>query len=350
MKTLSLPPDPKIRLDAELFSLVNEADRLLYQLDGAVSTLPENHPTRSILIMLEAWNSAQIDSPDISIIDFFKLLQDDRAKELRRVFNYISALSLGQKLIRDVSSSAHIIRSIHAELYKGDPSQNNPAGGFRIIPAELMGHSLPEPETIPVLMEELNSFIASDISYPALINAALIQAQFELIRPYSPGTGMTGRILSQLHLIWKKKTSAPVLQISNQLRLRLIEYSDRLLDLSLHKNPEPWIKFYLRIFLDSVADTKTKIAKLSALKEKNYEVILEKGFASSSALKFYELLMKRPVISLAFVTRELGLNKQLANMLIAKFIDAGVLKEITGQMRNRVFAYIEYLNILEPGK
>lgn len=345
-----------MRLDSETFALINEADKLLYQIEGAINLLPETHSILSALTLREALNSHRIDGFQLSISDMFKLFIDSNDNDLQKIKNYINSLTLGQKLLRNVSSSSHIIKSIHKELFVNQIKESNSCGVFRetqtLAGQDLTGLSNvkyipPQPQEIPSLMQGLEHYIASNISYPVIVNAALIHAQFEMIHPFVNGNGLVGRILLQTHLFWKKRLIAPVLQISEQFFIKRAEYFDRLEDLEKNKNWESWIKFFLHTVLDAAIHTNEIIKKISSIEQNDYQKILDKEFASSSSLRLFDLIFNRPIISLAYVTKELNLNKQTANVVISKFLEEKILEEITGQQRNRLFAYKDYLDILK---
>lgn len=350
-----LPPEPKIRLDSETFTLINEADKLLYQLDGAQNVFPGNHPIVSMLSFREALKSNRIDGFQSTLQDLFKLSPQDDNNDSRKINNYVGSLNLGQKLLRDVSSSSHIIRSIHKELFKETVEEGVFPGVLRETQTSVERYSAnpsdikyipPQPEEIYGLMQELQTYISSNISYPVLVNAALIHAQFEMIHPFSSGNGLVGRILFQIHLLWKKRLVAPTLQISEQLYKKKAEYFDRLEDLERNGSWESWIKFFLRSVIDAAIHTIAMTQNISRLERRDHQRILDKEFVSSVSLKFFELLFSRPIVSLSSITKELNLNKQTANVVITKFLEEKMLEEITGQQRNRMFAYKEYLDIL----
>ncbi len=348
-----LPPQPKLRLDSETFALMNEADKLLYQLEGAINILPENNFILSTLILLEAFYSTQIDDEKSSLQNLFQLFIQNDAEQLNKIVNYKNSLSLGQKLLRDVSSSSHIIKSIHKELYRGELNERVPFGEFRDAQVKTKINSsdaksnLPQADEIPALMTELYNYIASNISYPVLVNAALIHAQFEMIHPFSGGNGLVGRILFQIHLLWKKRLTAPSIQISRQFFQKRVEYFDRLEDLKKNGSWELWIKFFLRSVIDAATHTNATIKNICRLEQNDYLRLLNKEFNSSASLKLFDLLFYRPIVSLSFITKEFNLNKQTANVVITKFLEEKILEEITGQQRNRLFAYKEYLDIIK---
>ncbi len=325
----------KIHFDSELFGLINESEKRLQMLSGSLALLKESDPIITFLIYREAQKSILISQPDFPVNDFYKDLIGESGKNHRVILNYADALLLGQKLIRNVSDSVHIIRSIHDELNK-----NISPGSTRAIP---------EDETLPQ-MDDLRKEISANISYPNAVRAAIIHARFDLLDPFKENSGATARILAQLLLLWKKQLPFPVLQLSGQLLKKKIEYTELLNDLKRGDNPERWIKFYLRTICDSSEETLLIIKNIFSMREEHYKIITEKEFASASVLKFLNLLLKRPVISLPFVTKELGFNKQNANTIIAKFLDENIIEEITGQKRNRLFTYKKYLNILEQDK
>ncbi len=351
MNLQPLPPEPKPRLDSEMVNIISEADKQLNYLDGVFSVLPETHYIPAVLTIIESINSNKIDDEEISLRDFFKDCIGDGSEKANKVLNYTTALHVGKKLIKNVSSSSHIIRSVHKELKTGTDR-----GEYRKMPIWVGQQKdnlvdaryIPPPhDEIHALMNDLENYVASDISYPVVVNAALIHAQFEMIHPFSERNGLVGRILSVLHLLWKKKLNLPGLQISSQLLKNKLEYFDHLENLERTKNWEAWIKFFIRAVSSATQSTLELIKRIVALEERDYQRIINKEFASSFSLRLFELLLRQPALTIPFITKELGSNKQTANILIKKLLDENILEETTGKQRNRIFVYKDYLNILE---
>lgn len=351
MNFASLPPVPKPRLDSEMVTLVSEADRQISFLDGALSLLPENHYMFSILTLLESSNSNKIDDASISISELFKANIGESSDTSNKILNYTNALNTSRRLLKNVSSSSHIIKSIHKEL----KTKNN-AGEFRqsqvwvgrqennTIDARYIPPSYNE---VPSLMSDLENYVASDISYPVVINAALIHAQFEMIHPFADANGLVGRILFQLHMLWKKKLTFPALLLSRQLLSNKNEYFDSLENLERTGNWELWIKYFTKTISAATLRTTELIKKIATVEECDYQKIIDKEFASSYSLKLFRLMLRQPILTVPFITKELDFNKQTANTIIKKFLDENILEESTGKQRNREFVYKDYLNILE---
>lgn len=356
MSIVSLPPNPKIRIDSEIYALINEADKSLYLLEGAINVFPSNHFLISSLTILESLKSLRIDGYKLSLTDIFSLLIQEDQEDLKNIFSYMRALSLAQKLLRDVSSSSHIIKSIHKELAHDLSREDLHPGEYRKTQTWVGQYSSgksdakyipPHPDKIEPFMKDFEAYIASDISYPFVVNAALIHAQLEMIHPFETNNGLVGRILLQLHFLWKKRLSVPILQISHVLNNRKAEYFDRLEDLEKNNTWESWIKFFLKIIIESSTYTLRIIKNISDLESNDYQNILNKEFVSTPLLKVFELIFRKPFISLPFITKELGLNKQTANVLIAKFLEENILEETTGKQRYRIFVYKKLMGILD---
>lgn len=356
MSFSSLPPNPKIRLDSEIYALISEADKSLYQLEGAINFLPKSHFLVSTLTTLESLKSLMIDGCKQNIADFFSQVIQEDQEDLKIVLSYVRALTLAQKSLRNVSSSSHIIKSIYKELINDSSGDDLPSGNYRNTQTLVSQFSSdkggakytpPPPELVESLMKDFETYIASDLSYPFVVNAALIHAQFEMIHPFENNNGLVGRILLQLHFIWKRRLCIPVLQISHVLNKKHAEYFDRLEDLEKNNSWESWIKFFLKIIVDSALYTSGIIKNISALEFDDYQNILNKELASTQSLKVFELIFQRPIISLPFITKELGLNKQTANVILAKFLEENILEESTGKQRYRIFVYKKLMDILD---
>lgn len=347
-----LPPNPKIHIDSELLVLMNQADNSLLKLNGALSVLDEAEFIFKLLEISESIENLSIDDNNISMLDYYSNLIASENQKNIRVDNIISAVKLGQKLLKDVGSASHILKAVHKEIFKESYSEN--FGKFRTTnlyvgesgDAQSIKYSAPYPDEIDKLISQLENYIASNVSYPALVNAALIHAQFEMIHPFETGNGLVGRILIHLNLNWKKILPGQLLQISRILRSRRLEYFDRLEDIEKNNNWLGWIKFFIRSINDSGALTLKIIKDASHLKNGVYKKCLSDVPNSINAIQMFESVFNNPVLTSTSIINELSLNKQTASVLINKFVANSFLEEITGQQRNRIYANKQLLNIL----
>ena len=77
--------------------------------------------------------------------------------------------------------------------------------------------------------------------------------------------------------------------------------------------------------------------------------MIEKEIAAPSILRLFDVLFQKPMLSTKDIAQKLNVSRQTANTLAGKLVDIGVVKEITGQQRHRVFAFKEYLDVIAEG-
>lgn len=342
----SLPPSPKLRFDTETYSLISNIDSSLYRLDGMISLLGPEESLPVLLALMEAYHSLLIDKYIGGEGSFISsVFQDEFATGI--INRYLHSSQLGKKLMKDVSKSSHIIKTLHREFFKDNIELNKLAGEYRFDKFTSKDKELNSyPEQVSSLMEDFEKYLASDFSYPVIVNVALIHAQFEMIHPLPFANGLIGRMLIPLHLHWKKMLCQPVLLISPALSNKRLEYFDRLEDITKNNNWDGWIKFFLRAVLKSVNDTVGIIKKIKALEKFEYDKILAGDFASPSLLKLFHFTYSKPIFSVPELTRSLNFTKQTAGIVLAKLTELEIIAETTGQKRNRVFSHKKFIDIL----
>jgi Fic family protein len=187
------------------------------------------------------------------------------------------------------------------------------------------------------------------LPYPALGKAALAHVQFETIHPFLDGNGRIGRLLIALMLHLSGVLSQPLLYLSLYFKQRRAEYY-RLLDLVCSDGDwEAWLDF----FLDGVAQTATTAVQTAQRLVKLFKDdafrIRELGRITATALRIFDALRARPILSLKEVCKRTGISFPAAAKGMDAIIKLGLARELTGKQRNRVFVYDQYLSILNEG-
>jgi Fic family protein len=185
--------------------------------------------------------------------------------------------------------------------------------------------------------------------FDPLIRTALIHYQFETIHPFLDGNGRVGRLLITLFLMRKQVLSSPVLYISYFLKKNRIEYYDRMSEVRRTGNFEQWVKFFLQAVHESAEDAVLSIDKLSDLHNRSLAVIHKSGKISRSLAKLLAYLEANPIIEIGKTAEALGVSYNTASASVKKLCEFGMLSQITGNRRNRTFAYSAYLDILRNG-
>lgn len=354
-----LPPDPPIRLEGELQSLLSLADRALGRLDGSIQTLPNPDLFVFMYVRKEAVLSSQIEGTQSSLQDLLAaeahILSPDGPKDVDEVVNYVTAMNHGLERLRELPLSVRLIKEIHERLLCG-------VRGSRLTPGDLRtsqnwigpgGCTLneatfvpPPPHEVPAALGALESFLHSESNLPQLIQIGLVHAQFETIHPFLDGNGRIGRLLITFLLCQREILLKPVLYLSHFFKQHRSEYYEHLQAIRDHGHWEQWLAFFLR-GVASVSREATETARriLALREEHRAAVTTHLGRATGNGHRVLETLYQRPIVSVAEVKELTGTTYTAANNLVARLAMLGILQEATGYKRNRVFRYAPYIAI-----
>lgn len=357
----ALPPLPPLDMQ-RLYKPLDQAMKALGGIDALARLLPDISLFLYMYVRKEALISSQIEGTQSSLSD---LLLFENAEtpgvpvdDVEEVSNCIAALNHGLKRMQEgFPLSVRLIREMHGILLRGGRGTNKAPGEFRrsqnwiggIRPGKAR-FVPPPPEMVEDLMSDLEKFAHDENQHlPALVKAALIHVQFETIHPFLDGNGRLGRLLIPLLLCADGVLAQPILYLSLHFKEHRQIYYDLLQDVRLKGDWERWCDF----FLDGVTATATQAAddarKILDLLERDRLRISRIGKASKSGLKIHNYLLKKPCLSITKAAAELDLSVPSTTSTVQKLVEIGVLREMTGKARNRIFAYEAYLEILAAG-
>ena len=357
-----LPPDPPLVMDAEMQTFLSKADRALGRLDGSIQTLPDPELFVFMYVRKEAVLSSQIEGTQSSLNDVLgaeaAVFDPDRPNDVKEVINYVNAMNYGLNRLRELPISSRLIREIHEHLLSNVRGQEKNPGEFRTTQnwigpggCTLMDATFvpPPANEVPHHIGELENFIHGDSHIPMLVKIGMIHAQFETIHPFLDGNGRVGRLLIVFLLCENDILIKPVLYISHFFKEHQQEYYRLLQAVRDRGEWEPWIKFFLK-GIAAVSNEATETAKaIVELRERHRHEIQESfGRAAGNGLKLLERLFQRPFVTVPQVSRMLDVTYPPANDLVARFVSAGILQEVTGQERYRVFRFGDYINLFSP--
>jgi Fic family protein len=357
-----LPPNPRIEFDDALLDLLSRADRAVGRLDGCAETLPDSDLFVFMYIRKEAVLSSQIEGTQASLMDVLEYeakARDAEHRDVREVFNYLAAMEHGLKRLRTLPLSLRLFQEIHGRLLK-EVRGENASGEFRskqnwIGPAgSLLKDATfvpPPPYEMRAALDKLEKFLHSRDPMPYLVRAGIAHSQFETIHPFVDGNGRLGRLLITFMLCEHRILRKPLLYLSFFFKKNRAEYYDRLQAIRDAGQWEPWLKFFLRGVAEVAEDATTTARKLVQLREAHRQMVANRfGRSTGRAITLLESLYRQPVVSIATIAKISKLTTfQGASDLASQFCKAGILDETTGNKRNRLFAYRQYLALLgEP--
>ena len=354
-----LPPYPPIELDDEAVELLVMANKQLTLLDGIAVRIPNVNLFVSMYVCKEALMSSQIEGTQATLEDVLDQLIDENAnRDVMEVVNYIKATEFAIARLNDLPLCNRLIKETHAVLMEGSRGHEKNPGEFRKSQNWIGGQSSslrnarfipPNPEDMVQAISDLEIYINSDDRLDQLIRAALIHYQFETIHPFLDGNGRVGRLLITLYLMEKGVLTTPVLYISYFLKKNRIEYYDRLSEVRRNGNYEQWVKFFLQAIYESAEDAILTIDKLTALHDKNIKAIEGIGRAAKTAKRLFFYLEGNPIIEIQKTSTALGITFKTISDSVRRLSEMGILKQSSGDLRNRTFSYADYLDILREG-
>ncbi len=354
-----LPPVPPVQLTGEIQRLLSEADRALGRLDGSIQTLPNPDLFVFMYVRKEAVLSSQIEGTQSSLNDLLAaeahVLSSDQPKDVDEVVNYVRAMNHGLDQLHTLPLSVRLIREIHAELLRGvRGSQLTPGelrrsqnwigpGGSMLMDAAFVP---PPPEEVPAALGELERFLHAPTDLPALLQIGLAHVQFETIHPFLDGNGRVGRLLITFYLCERGILQKPVLYLSHYFKKHRAAYYDHLQAVRDSGEWERWLTFFLRGVIEVSAQATDTARRILALREEHRAAVTTHlARAAANGHRVLEHLYERPIVSVADIQTLLGTTYPAASNVVNRLATLGILREITGYRRNRLFRYESYIQL-----
>lgn len=351
-----LPLRPAITLDPELQILLSAADRAIGRLDAGTELLPNPDLFVAMYVRREALYSSQIEGVTQASLDEMlefevRATQRRRFPEIPEVFNYVDAMNYGLQRLESLPLSLRLIKEIHKELLKDVRGGEREPGEFRrtqnwIGPQNCsLTEALyvpPPPEVTKEAMEHLENYLHAEDTVPPLVKCALVHAQFESIHPFLDGNGRIGRLLITFLLCWQDILKKPLLYLSDYFKRHRDEYYTRLQQIRDQDDWEGWLRFFLT-GVQSVAIDATETARnIQSLQEEHRNLVGRQFPGTATGLVLLDQLFRNPVTTAKKAAKIIGRSYPVANQLIADLEELGLLREITGGHRNRVYRYEPY--------
>jgi Fic family protein len=350
---------PKLQWDDELASRLVRAATALGRLDGLTRRIPNPNLFVSIFVRQEAVLSSQIEGTQCTLEDVLKFELEKPSKEkegdVQQVINYVEAINYGLSRLNDPDQGLplclRLIREIHSVLMEGRRGMHRSPGEFRrtqnwIGPygSTLMTASF-IPPPVPEMHEALGDFekflqLRSGIE--SLIQIGLAHAQFETIHPFLDGNGRLGRLLITLFLCERDILKRPVLYLSHYVKSNQHEYYRRLTAIREDGDWEGWLKFFL-YGIEVVSNQAIRNAEIILDLRECHHALVAENVSTLGAVQMLDYLFENPVINVQRLSEHLDCTFATASKLVDQFEQLELLRETTGQKRNRQYEYTPYM-------
>lgn len=358
----NLPPHPPLEFNERLVDLLEEASQAIGRLDGATLMLPNPDLFIYMFLSKEALLSSQIEGAQSSFTDLVKHEHKQATgvpqEDVEEVSNYIAAINYGLKrLDENFPLSLRLLKEIHAILLKGARGQEKSPGEFRRtqnwIGGTTPGNALfvpPPANKVTEAMGAIEKFLHDDPARTSpLVKAALAHVQFETVHPFLDGNGRLGRLLISLILCAEGVLKKPLLYISLYLKSHRSKYYELLQNVREHGDWEVWLEFFLAGVEQTAKQGVTTILKLQQLFTKDANKITKLGRARIPVGDLFRYIQQAPITTIQQAASDLSVTIPTITKSVKRLCDLGILLEITGKERNKVYAYQAYIDILSEG-
>ncbi|TAH36151.1 MAG: Fic family protein [Alphaproteobacteria bacterium] len=356
----SLPPVPPIEME-NLYALLEQANTALGRLDSISVVLPDPSLFLYMYIRKEAVLSSQIEGTQSSLSDLL-LFESEQAAgvpidDVTEVSCYVTAMNYGLQRLQELPLSLRLLREIHAKLMSNARGGRKDPGEFRRSQNWIGGTRPGNAQFVPPppdrLMESLDAFEKflhdKSIKLPILIKAALSHVQFETIHPFLDGNGRLGRLLITFMLCAEGVLKQPLLYLSLYLKTHRQAYYDHLQSVRATGDWEGWIEFFLEGIIHTATQAVTTAKSILDLFERDRVRIETSGQSTTTVLGIFNHLQYHPIVNTTMLRQVTGKALPTVLRALAVLQKLGIVKEISGRARNRVFMYAEYIDVLNDG-
>ncbi|WP_232365737.1 Fic family protein [Denitrificimonas caeni] len=342
--------------DPVINTLLEKASRALAELDAFTLIVPDVDLFIQMHITKEANTSSRIEGTqtqmDEAVMEAAQLAPEKR-DDWTEVRNYVQAINDAIAELETLPLSNRLLKHTHAILMQGVRGENKTPGEFRTSQNWIGGSGLNDAAFVPPhqdlvldLMSDLEQFWHNEnINVPQLIRIALSHYQFETIHPFLDGNGRIGRLLITLYLVDKGLLRKPSLYLSDFFERNRSSYYDALTRVRESNDLIHWVKFFLSAVIETASKGKETFQSILRLRQEMDTLVLGMGRRAENAQQLLSQLYKRPSTTVHDVSELLGISSTAATNLIKQLQSDGVLREITGYQRNRVYLFERYITL-----
>jgi len=342
--------DPRINV------LLEKATRALGELNAFTMIVPDVDLFISMHIIKEANTSSRIEGTrtemDEAVLDEESILPE-RRDDWREVQNYVRAMNTAIAELQTLPLSLRLLRQTHEILMSGVRGERKTPGEFRRSQNWIGGSGLADAAFIPPHHDDIRDLLSDlekfwhneEVQVPHLVRCALSHYQFETIHPFLDGNGRIGRLLITLYLVSHGLLSKPSLYLSAHLEKYRGAYYDALTRVRESNDIAHWVRFFLQAVVSTAENGKRTFQNILSLRQELEREVVKLGRRAENARRLIMHLYASPRITVNEAMKILNIKYVPANALVCTMVELGILQEVTGYQRNRIFLFRRYIDI-----
>ena len=355
-----LPPRNPALDVATLAAANHHAELALARLAGVSGLVPSVDWLLYSAIRKEALLTSQIEGTQATLVDLlneeagFAISNQDDVQE---VTNYLRAYQLVQDNLRSPTGlplSVRLLCEVHRLLLDGTCGTGKQPGELRRsqnwIGGTRPGNAVfvpPPAQQVPELLAALEQFIhQAPAELPPLVKIALIHVQFEIIHPFLDGNGRIGRLLIAALLEHWQLLPEPLLYLSGYLKQHQMAYYRYLSNVRTEGDWEGWVVFFLEGVAQAALEAERNIVAIASLLTADRRRLVAAPKATPASYRLLELLPMMPRFTIEQVRQKLATTSPTATAAVKVLESLGIVREQTGQKKNRSYSYSAYIDCL----
>jgi len=341
----------------QIINLLSKADRSLGRLDMYSEYVNIDLFIR-MHIAKEATQSTKIEGTQTNMEEAFLEKSEvavDKRDDWEEVQHYITAMNEAVQLLHKLPFSSRLIKQTHKTLLSNVRGKHKLPGEYRRSQNWIGGASISDATFIPPvhssideLMSDIEKFVNDEGNeLPDLLKIAIIHYQFETIHPFLDGNGRVGRLMITLYLVSKGILKRPILYLSDFFERNRALYYDNLMRVRTHNDLEQWLKFFLTGVIE-ISKKGVEIFDGILQLQKNIDIqIRTLGSRAKDAKLLIEYLYQQPIVDASRIEPITKRGKTANYRLLSDLEQLGILKEISGRERNKLYAFNQYLKLFD---
>lgn len=320
-------------IDKELLRLLAEANEKYGEYKSYLKNLEfDSKFFLDSILLSESLKSTQIEGTQISQDEMYYLKYMPKTDDSLEIQNLKKVIEYADNYLKkNKKIDIKFVNSLHKILLDSVRGNEKEPGQIRNIQNWIgpkgctMEEAIfvpPVPEEVPILLNNLFSYMNDAYIDPLFVNIAISHSQFETIHAYRDGNGRLGRALIPIQLALLTN-DIPILFLSEIIELYKPSYH-RFLNESRKGNMLGFIKFFLQCIIEQCNNYILKLTRIKQIYKNDMERI--KAIKGNSIYRIMPVIMKQIVFTKKEIEEESGVSKNIVSNIINQLVELGILE------------------------